>query len=357
MRLIVDLTHPAHLHLFRHAIATWRERGDAVLVTARDKDVLTALLGGYRIGYETISHKGKGLLGLSFELLRRDYALWQRARAFRPDFLIGTSPAAAHVSRLIRGASVFFCEDDRKAVALQSLVSYPFSDWVVTPDAMTECYGPKHVKHNSYHELAYLHPARFSPNRSITRPLNLSQDERIFVLRFVSLGASHDRGEQGLSLKIKMDLLSLLSAHGRVLITSEVPLESPFDRHRIALPPDKLHDLLAAADMVISDSQTVTAEAAVLGIPNIRCNTFVGRLSYLEELEHKYGLTRGFRPDATEDMMALLRQWLDDPTVRETFSKRRETMLEDKCDFSEWMVNFIDKLHGKASKGKGGSFE
>ncbi len=33
------------------------------------------------------------------------------------------------------------------------------------------------------------------------------------------------------------------------------------------------------------------AEAAVLGTPSIRFNDFVGKLGYLEDLEHKYGLT------------------------------------------------------------------
>jgi predicted glycosyltransferase len=47
--------------------------------------------------------------------------------------------------------------------------------------------------------------------------------------------------------------------------------------------------------MYIGDSQTMTAEAAVLGTPAIRFNDFVGELSYLEELEYTFDLTYGIK--------------------------------------------------------------
>ena len=43
--------------------------------------------------------------------------------------------------------------------------------------------------------------------------------------------------------------------------------------------------------MFIGDSQTMTSEAAVLGVPSLRCNSFAGRISYINEQEFKYGLT------------------------------------------------------------------
>ena len=49
--------------------------------------------------------------------------------------------------------------------------------------------------------------------------------------------------------------------------------------------------------MFIGDSQTMTSEAAVLGTPAIRCNSFVNRISYLEEEENTYELTFGFKPE------------------------------------------------------------
>ncbi|MBK7853743.1 MAG: hypothetical protein IPJ79_01455 [Bacteroidetes bacterium] len=57
------------------------------------------------------------------------------------------------------------------------------------------------------------------------------------------------------------------------------------------------------AHMYIGDSQTMAAEAAVLGTPSIRYNDFVGEISYLEELEHLYQLTFGFKTNNRQGMI------------------------------------------------------
>ena len=46
------------------------------------------------------------------------------------------------------------------------------------------------------------------------------------------------------------------------------------------------------------------------GTPLIRCNTFVGRIHYLEEEEHRYGLTYGFRPSDSEAMFQRVEELL-----------------------------------------------
>jgi len=348
MRILVDVNHPAHVHLFRNAVQEWLARGDEVLITARDKEVVVGLLERYGLDYELLSRERRGLLGLGVELVERDWRLWRLARRFRPHFLIGTSPSAAHVAPLVRGTSVFFCEDDRAAVPLQAAISYPFAHWVCTPDALAEDYGRKHVKHPSYHELAYLHPNRFVPDPSVRTLLGIGEGERYFVMRFVGLHAHHDRKERGLPREIKLKVFDFLRARGRVFITSETPLAPPFEESRISLPPDKLHDVIAGADLVVSDSQTVTAEAAVLGVPNLRCNSFVGRLSYLEELEHRYGLTKGLLPEQGEELCRLVEDWVADDSLREKFAAARSRMLAEKCDLTDWIVQFLDRLQNGA---------
>ena len=42
---------------------------------------------------------------------------------------------------------------------------------------------------------------------------------------------------------------------------------------------------MAFASLYIGDSQTMAAEAGVLGVPFVRFNDFVGRIGYLRELE------------------------------------------------------------------------
>ena len=94
--------------------------------------------------------------------------------------------------------------------------------------------------------------------------------------------------------------------------------------------------------MFIGDSQTMTAEAAVLGTPAIRCNTFVGRISYLEELEHKYGLTYGFVPGEEERMFDKIVELLSTEDLKKTWQEKRSRMLKDKIDLARWIVDFIE---------------
>ena len=50
---------------------------------------------------------------------------------------------------------------------------------------------------------------------------------------------------------------------------------------------------MSFAKIYFGDSQTMAAESGVLGVPFIRFNDFVGKISYLDELENNYKLGFG----------------------------------------------------------------
>ncbi len=43
MRILIEITHPAHVHFFRNAIDIWKSQGHEVAVTARDKEIVLEL--------------------------------------------------------------------------------------------------------------------------------------------------------------------------------------------------------------------------------------------------------------------------------------------------------------------------
>src|SRR5690606_13332766 len=96
------------------------------------------------------------------------------------------------------------------------------------------------------------------------------------------------------------------------------------------------------ASLYIGDSQTMAAEAAVLGTPSIRFNDFVGKLGYLEELEHKYGLTYGIKTSEPEKLLAKIDELLSFPHIKDEWAKRRDKMLSEKIDVTAFMVWFIE---------------
>ena len=39
MKILIDINHPAYVHLFHNAIREWEKRGHQVIITARAKDL------------------------------------------------------------------------------------------------------------------------------------------------------------------------------------------------------------------------------------------------------------------------------------------------------------------------------
>jgi len=86
----------------------------------------------------------------------------------------------------------------------------------------------------------------------------------------------------------------------------------------------------------------MSVESALLGVPSIRYSSFAGKLSVLEELEHKYELTFGFQPSESEAMFEKIDELLSMPNLKEEWQLRRQRMLQDKIDVTSFFVWFIE---------------
>ena len=345
MRVLFDLLHPAHFHLFRNVIAILKDRGDEVEIIARQKDCLAELLEKTSWPFHLIRRRRGGLSVLAWETLAAAAWACSAAKRQRIDIMAGTSISVGPAARLSGSVSVMFEEDDARVVPVFARLGYPLAHYVVTPRCLEyEAHGRKHLTYAGYQELAYLHPARFEPDRRILKVLGVAEGERYFVVRLVSLTAHHDIGQRGINRPQARRLVEHLAAKGRVFISAERAVDSDLRDYVLPLPAERIFDVLAFAEMVIGDSQTMAAEAAVLGTPSLRCNSFVGRLSYLEELEHKYGLTRGFRPEAFEQLLAQVDRWLDQPDLKQQWQQKRQVMLAESIDLTGWIVELFDRL-------------
>ena len=347
MRLLFDLGHPAHVHLFRNVIKRLKRSGGSALVTSRHKDITVDLCRAYDIPQVVLSKAcTETFLSGIGELLHRTFRLWQEAVRFKPHALLGTSGSIGAVAKLLQRPSFFFGEDDANVISLFAKTVYPTCTYIVTPACLKhEDHGSKHLTYPGYHELAYLHSNHFSPDPGVLQSIGLKPSDPYFVLRFVALRAHHDVDAGGLPMEILSRLVGRLGERGRVLITSEKELPSGFERYRLPVPVHQFHDVLAFASMCIGDSQTVAAEAAVLGIPNIRCNTFVGRLSYLNELETRYGLTRGVMPQQRDVLFRTVDGWLDHlESVKHEWQMRRRTLLTHTVDLAQWQWKTLNDL-------------
>jgi predicted glycosyltransferase len=345
MRALIDLNHPAHAHLFRHVYLGLVARGHECLVTARDKDVTLRLLEAWRIPYSVLAPFGRTLLSRTVELFRREARFLALARAFRPDLITGTSAHAGRVGRLVGARSAVLSEDDAAAVPLFRWVAYPFSTAIVTPDCLAhEGHGRRHLTYPSYQELFYLHPNRFVPDPGVRRELGIAEGQGYAVVRLSALAAHHDLGARGIGEDLLRAVVRLCGERGiRVFVCGEKVLSAEWEPLRIPVAPERMHDALAFAELFLGDSQTMTAEAAVLGTPAFRLSGFVGRLSYLEDLQDR-GLAFGFRPGQEKALVASLESLLQREDRRTERAARRARLLAEKIDPLPWFVDVAEAL-------------
>lgn len=302
---LFHLGHPAHYQLFKNVIKGLSSNGHKISIVIKKKDILESLLQKDGLKYVNILPKGRNnsRFGFLLGMIKTDFNLLKICLKNRPDIMIGTSYAISHIGKLLSIPSINVNEDDWDAVPFYAKFSYPWASVILSP---TTCnngkWGNKSIKYLSYHELAYLHPNWFEPKKAIassyvdiTRPY--------FIIRFASFNAHHDKGILGITDQIAHSLIQILSKAGNVYITSERSIPPEFEKYRLRINPLDIHHIMAFASIYIGDSQTMAAEAGVLGIPFIRFNDFVGRLGYLNELEQIYQLGFGFKPDQEVEML------------------------------------------------------
>ena len=339
MNILIDISHPAHVHFFKHAVRIWEGRGHTVKITARDKDVALQLLQDYDLPYTLLSKKGQGYVGLSFELLQHESRLMKIARQFRADVILDIGGTfIVHAGKLLGIDTVVF--SDTEHAKLSNLITFPFATYLCTPDSYDDDLGKRHIKYAGYQELAYLHPNHFSPDPAPLSHAGLDLEENFFILRFVSWGASHDFGKKGLKPDDKIKLVEGLQPHGKVLITSEGALPEELQSYQIHVSPKHIHDLLFYASMYIGEGATMATESAILGTPSVYINPLSS--GNLDEIINKYKLIYHF-PDeqvAFSDIISLA----SNQDLRSLHLARRAQLLADKIDVTAWMVDFIETL-------------
>ncbi|MBP9854435.1 MAG: DUF354 domain-containing protein [Candidatus Omnitrophica bacterium] len=337
MRIVVDIGHPAHVHFFKYYIQEAQKKGHKILITVADKDIALKLLEDYHLDYVLLGRTGKSLFGKILSVPILDGKLLKAVKAFKPDLFLGLgSIRCTHVARLLGKHSIIF--NDTEATIKEHILYYPFANRIVSPRCFGRDFGKKHIRYDGYHELAYLHPNRFQPNKKVLDELNINPDKKLFIIRFISWEATHDIGQKGFSDEGKIHLVNLLNQQGRVIITSEGKLPQELEKYQLTVSPTKMHDLLYYADMYIGEGATMASEAAVLGTPVVFLSTLVH--NYLKEQAEQYQLMSIHHEQ--DGALAQVKEWLAVSDLKKEFQLRKDKMLKDKVDVTDFMVNFIE---------------
>ena len=344
MRILVYLGHPAHFHNYKNTIKALKKHGHEVEVLIKKKDILEDLLKNAGIPYHNILEEGRknSKVGIAVGLIKQTMRINRFCNSFHPDILTGSSVENSYVGPL-RGIPVInIGEDDASVVPSYAKLTYPGVSVILCPQSC-DCgkWNKKAVKYPGYQELGYLHPENFTPDKSVVKKY-IDLDSPYFLMRFSGLSAHHDIGIRGINNEIAKKLIGIMEPHGRVYITSERTLSPELDKYRIAINPLDIHHVMAFADLYIGDSQTMAAEAGVLGVPFVRFNDFVGRIGYLAELEDKYKLGFGIKPDNEEKLYETVENLITMENRKEVFQARRQEMLSKSINFADFLTNYIE---------------
>jgi predicted glycosyltransferase len=333
VKVLIDIGHPGHVHLFKNFAKTFQERGHSVLFTVREKEFECELLRSFDLKYILLGKNFTSLAGKIFGILKFDINLLRVALKFKPDiFFSHGSMYAAHVATVL-GKPHISMEDSGNMEQIR--LYRPFTKAILTPDILKEELGSKQIRYKGYHEISYLHPNYFTPDINVKRLLGLKDTDRFCIVRFVSWNATHDLGKTGLTPKEKIGFVNELSKSLTVFITSEKELPDEIKRYQIRLSPHLIHHALAFAEVTVSEGATITSESGVLGTPAIYVSSIAR--SYIDDQE-KYGTVYNCHPG--NGAILKIRKVLEEGKL--CFKERREKLISDKIDVTAFMVWFIE---------------
>jgi predicted glycosyltransferase len=336
MRILIDINHPAHVHLFKNFAWEMKKKGHVIFFTTRKKEVSIDLLEKFGFDYKSFGIHYKSMFGKFWGFIKFDWKMLVTALRFKPDlFLTMGGMYASHIAFILRKPHIAL--DDTEHARSHHMLYVPFTNVCMNPTCFHKSFGKKQIFYRGYHELAYMHPKRFKPDPNICKTMGLKENEKYFLIRFVSWAASHDIGQSGISEKVKVEFVKALSKYARVFISSEGKLIPEFEHYRLKIEPHRMHDVLAFASLYIGEGSTMASEAACIGTPAIYINSL--EVGYCTEQE-KYGLVFNFRniDGALEKTLELVR----DHELEAKSKAGRDKMLSEKIDVTAFLVWFVE---------------
>lgn len=347
-KIAIFINTPAQLHFYRNIAKNLVRNGNEVVMLFRD------------YGETIMLAKEMGLVPIVYSLNAKDAVrkllflpkdvinAVKKLKTSSPDLITGFEIYGAYTSAFLRSRYIAFYDSEprsHKLLALQYNLFMPLTDVMITPSSFLDDLGSKHIRVNSYKELAYLHPNYFQPSNDIFDLLGISRNEDYVVLRFNAFDAVHDLQVSGFNSEQKVKLVEALSRYAHVFVSAEGSVPKKIEKNVLKIPKRKIHDLLYYAKLFVTDTQTMATEAAILGTPTIRSNNFVDakrEMGNFLELEKKYGLM--FSMHDRNKAISLAEELIKDDALKKEWARRREVLLKDKVDISSFMTWFIENF-------------
>lgn len=340
-KILIDVSHSAHVHLFKNVARLLQNSGNKILFTVRNKEDSAYLLRKYAFEHIPLGGCYAGSLGKAKGFFEFGYKILSAARKFKADLLLSHGSVNAAVASFFMRRPHISLEDTGN---LEQIWLYkPFTKAILSPSCLKVNLGRNHIRYKGYHELAYLHPKYFTPDGKVLDTMKASAKDRFAIVRFTDHSPTHDRGYKGLLSDRKIECVQELSKYARVYISSENKLPRELEKFRLNIPPEKIHHALYYAALVYTEGATIASEASILGTPAVYIDC-KGR-DYTREQEERYGSVFNFGGTSEDQKRSILKgaELLKAPAIKEEWGKKRDDILRDTIDVTALLTWFVKK--------------
>ena len=351
MNYLFYLVHPAKFHFHRVSINRLLERGHKVDILINTKDVLEELVIEEGWNYKNIFPKGRKInsfppyISALFILPLNYYRLWSYIIGKTYDLFIG--PQLCAIGK-ITGTPTLYVTDDDIHTTPNQIPNFEMADYVLAPKLCDiGAYNYKRIHYDSQKALAHLHPNYFRINTN-NIPTRLRNSKGYFMIRLSKYNSIHDsESRNGIDDKALEIIVSKLIEEGDIFISSERRIPENFEKYLIDIEKKSISDILSQSSLLVSDSTTMIAEAATLGIPSIEYDDWWEEIELIKEIQVKYKLSKGVKTGDYVSLTKILEEFIQNMNqMKKTIRERHERFLSDCIDISSfqfWLLsNFPD---------------
>lgn len=308
MRIWIDLANSPHVPMFGPIVEVLRDRGDEVLLTARDhaqtRQLAERVFGVVPvIGQESPS----GRLQKGIGIARRAEALRVFARANRPAVALSHgSYAQILAARSARIPCVTMMDYEFQPA---NHLSFRLARYVVVPAAFPASalsrFGArprKVIRYDGFKEQLYLDGA--SVTEDVLGALEIDPASIVVVMRPPPDGALYHPGDNA-RFEAILDRIGEMPDVRVVLLPRTNDQQARYGaRDRLIVPPKAVDgtSLLLQADLMIGAGGTMNREAALLGTPTY--TMFAGRLAAVDAELIRGGIMHDLRGDGVDPVFA-----------------------------------------------------
>lgn len=279
MKIWIDITNAPHVRFFRDVVSYFEDRGEEVIVTARQFGDIHNLLDDYGMEYKSFGKHGATLEDKLTQSAKRVSELTEYIIQEKPD--IALAKHSLELPRVAFGLGIpsLYILDNEHAIAVNKL-TLPLCTRTIAPyfidvwDLMEFGLDPNTLlRYNGTSEIMHFKNFKCNDNIFEDLGLDLKENEKVILMRPEPSLASYL--DVDCHKSVLSPIVESLKEYAKILILPRFKQQEAIfegiENVTILKPPVDTSSIISKVDIVIGAGGTMNRESAILGTPVISC--------------------------------------------------------------------------------------